>query len=414
MSQAVDSGERKQIMSNYADLKADAERLQPQLVAWRRDFHMHPELGFQEVRTAGIVADHLRDLGLEVTTGVGKTGVVAIVEGDNLPSDAPTVLLRFDMDALPIEEINDVPYKSLKPGTMHACGHDGHTAIGMGVAQVLTQHRHTLSGRVKLVFQPGEEGCGGALAMIRDGVLEAPKPSAAFGLHLWSRLPLNQIVVQSGPLWAGADKVDLVVTGRGGHGAMPHETVDAIVIASEIVLAWQTIVSRNISPMEPAVITVGSFHAGNAANVVAEHAELSCSIRSLNTATRDFLIRRMEEVAKGICSAHGATCALTVTFLVLPTINAEAGAELMHDVAEEIVGRENVTQITPMMVGEDMSEFLNRAPGCFVLVGAWDTDRPLNSPHHNPSFDFDERMLSTGVALLASTAVEYLRRADDC
>lgn len=394
-------------MSLLAHFKHDAAALQPQLVAWRRDFHAHPELGLQEVRTAGIVADHLRGLGLELTTGVGKTGVVALVEPDNLPADAPTVMLRFDMDALPIEEENDVPYRSQTPGVMHACGHDGHTAIGMGVAQVLTQHRHELAGRVKLVFQPAEEGLGGALAMIADGVLAAPTPTAAFGLHLWSRLPLNQVVVQSGPLMAGADKVSLTVEGVGGHGAMPHETVDAIVVASQIVLAWQTIVARSVDPNSPAVITVGAFHAGSASNVIAGRAELGCSIRFFDLATRDLLVRRMGEVADGVCAAHGAHCKLTHTAGVLPTINSEAGADLMRAVAAEIVAPEQIVTMPPAMVGEDMSEFLARAPGCYLLVGANDPDGPLNSPHHSPTFDFDERMLSTGVALLASAAARY-------
>ena len=241
-------------MRSIDSFKRAAEALQPQLVAWRRDFHRHPELGFEEVRTAGIVADHLRRLGLEVSTGVGKTGVVAVIEPDRVPDTAPTVMLRFDMDALPIREANNVPYRSTVDGIMHACGHDGHTAIGMGVAQVLTNYRNDLPGRVKLVFQPAEEGLGGALAMIADGALESPKPAASFGLHLWSRIPLDQVIVQEGPLMAGADKIQLVVHGVGGHGAMPHETVDAVVVASEIVLAWQTVVSRAVNPTTPAVV----------------------------------------------------------------------------------------------------------------------------------------------------------------
>ena len=397
-------------MQQIDSFKRAADALQPKLVAWRRDFHMHPELGFEEVRTAGIVADHLRGLGLEVSTGVGKTGVVAMVEPDAVAENAPTVMLRFDMDALPILEANDVTYRSTVDGVMHACGHDGHTAVGMGVAQVLTGIRNDLPGRVKLVFQPAEEGLGGAQAMIADGVLEGPKPAAAFGLHLWSRMPLDQIVVQEGPLMAGADKIHLVVHGVGGHGAMPHETVDAVVVASEIVLAWQTIVSRTVSPTEPAVVTVGSFHAGSAANVIAGRAELSGSIRSFSTETRDLLVRRLREIAEGICAAHNARCEFTFTAGVLPTINSAAGAALMRDVAASLVGAEQVGTMTPAMVGEDMSEFLMRAPGCYVLVGANDPDGPLNSPHHSPTFDFDERMLSTGVALLAATAVQYLQR----
>lgn len=392
----------------YRQLKADAATLAPQLVTWRRDFHMHPEMGFQEVRTAGIVAEHLRNLGLEVSTGIGKTGVVALVEADGTPLDAPTVMLRFDMDALPIHEQTNLPFRSQNQGVMHACGHDGHTAIGMGVAQLLTQYRQALPGRVKLVFQPAEEALGGALAMINDGVLNDPKPAAAFGLHLWSRLPLNHVVVQSGPLWAAADGFDLVVHGKGGHGAMPHETVDAIYIASEIVVALQSIVARNLSPSDTGVISVGTFASGMASNVIASEATLTGTVRSFVPEVRALLFRRIEEVAKGICQAHGATCSFTPRWGCPATINSEAGTVVMQRVATNVVGPEQVIQIPPMMVGEDMAEFLNRAPGCFVLVGAADPAGPELSPHHNPTFDFDERMLPTGVALLAGAALTYL------
>lgn len=393
----------------YTQLKADATALAPQLVTWRRDFHMHPEMGFQEVRTAGIVAEHLRNLGLEVSTGIGKTGVVALVEADGTPLDAPTVMLRFDMDALPILEQTNLPFRSQNEGVMHACGHDGHTAIGMGVAQLLTKYRQALPGRVKLVFQPAEEALGGALAMINDGVLNNPKPAAAFGLHLWSRLPLNHVVVQSGPIWAAADGFDLVVHGKGGHGAMPHETVDAIYIASAIVVALQSIVARNLSPVDTGVISVGTFASGMASNVIANEATLTGTVRSFTPEVRSLLFRRIEEVAQGICQAHGATCSFTARWGCPATINSETGTAVMQRVASTVVGPEQVIQIPPMMVGEDMSEFLNRAPGCFVLVGAADPAGPELSPHHNPTFDFDERMLPTGVALLAGAAVAYLQ-----
>lgn len=379
-----------------------------QLVAWRRDFHIHPELGYQEVRTAGIVADHLRALGLEVSTGIGQTGVVALVEGDQTPADAPTVMLRFDMDALPIHEANDVPYRSQNAGVMHACGHDGHTAIGMGVAQLLVARRNELGGRVKLVFQPAEEGLGGALAMINDGVLLDPKPAAAFGLHLWSRLPLNQVIVQPGPIWAAADSFTIAVQGRGGHGAMPHETIDATLVASEIVMALQSIVARNVNPTDTGVVSVGTFQSGNAANVISGAARLTGTVRSFVPAVRTLLFRRIEEIAKGICQAHGATCDVEARLGCPATVNSEAGAALMNQVATSVVGSQQVAQIPPMMVGEDMAEFLNRAPGCFVLIGAADPAGPELSPHHNATFDFDERMLPTGVALLAGAAVAYL------
>lgn len=395
-------------MNLLQTIHQDAQAAFDQLVAWRRDFHQHPELGFQETRTASIVADHLRGLGLEVSTGVGKTGVVAVVEGDHLPEDAPTVLVRFDMDALPIHEETNLPFASQTPGVMHACGHDGHTAIGMGVAQLLVKHRQHLNGRVKLVFQPAEEGLGGAAAMVRDGVMENPTPSAAFGLHLWSRLPLNQVIVQQGPLWANAGIFELTVQGSGGHGAMPHETVDATVVAAQIVLAWQTIVSRNLDPAQSAVLTVGTFHSGDAANVISGEAAITGTIRSFDPAVDQLIKRRMQEIAEGICQAAGASCELRFPMSIPAVINSPEGAALMSQVAKEIVGDEQIAQITPMMVGEDVSEFLQRAPGCFILVGAAKPGDESPSPHHNPTFDFDERMLPTGVALLAGAALQYL------
>ena len=395
-------------MDPLATLHEESQALAAQLIAWRRDFHRHPELGFHEVRTAGIVADHLRGLGLEVSTGIAATGVVAVVEGDHAPDDAPTVLLRFDMDALPIREQTGLSFASQHDGVMHACGHDGHTAIGMGVAQLLVRRKAALPGRVKLVFQPAEEGLGGAAAMVRAGVMDAPTPSAAFGLHLWNRLPLNQAVVQAGPLWASAGIFELTVTGQGGHGALPHETIDATLIASQIVVAWQSIVSRNIDPAQTAVLSVGTFHSGDLYNVISAQAKLSGTIRTFAPAIEAQLKQRMVEVAEGVCAAFGATCTLMWPMSIPATINSAAGAALMQEVATAIVGPAQVAQITPMMVGEDMSEFLNRAPGCFILVGAASPDQPLPSPHHSPTFDFDERMLPTGVALLAGAALCYL------
>ena len=395
-------------MTLIQTIKADADALAEQLVAWRRDFHQHPELGFTETRTAGIVAEHLHQLGLETSTGVGGTGVVALVEPDDLPGDAPTVMLRFDMDALPIAEQSDAPYRSQNPGIMHACGHDGHTAIGLGVAQLLAKHRNHLGGRVKLVFQPAEEGLGGALAMIDDGVMTDPAPAAAFALHLWSRLPLNHVVVQEGPIWASAGKFTLTVHGKGGHGAVPHETVDATLVAAQILVSWQSIVSRNVSPTETAVISVGILQSGDASNIISSRAEMAGTYRVFNEETRTLLLARMETMATNICTAYGATCEFAHVGYVPATVNDAAGTAVMQRVAEQIVPPEQVIQIPPMMVGEDMAEFLNRAPGALILVGAAHDDGALHSPHHSPTFDFNERMLPTGVALLAGAAVDYL------
>ncbi len=394
-------------MTIYTKLRRDADALYEQLVAWRRDFHQHPEVGFTETRTAGIVAEHLQTLGLETSTGVGQTGVVAVIEPDGAADDSATVLLRFDMDALPIHETTEVDYRSQTDGAMHACGHDGHTAIGMGVAKLLTDHRNELGGRVKLVFQPAEEGLGGAKAMVAAGVLENPKPDAAFALHLWNQLPLNQVIVQSGPIWASAGMFRLVVHGRGGHGAMPHETIDATVVASQIVVNWQTVVARSIDPAQTAVVTVGSFQSGSKNNIISEQAELLGTIRSFDDEVRETIQTRMREIAAGICAAYGATFELDFPFSTLVTSNSEAETAVVQRAAEQMFPSQ-IGQVKPMMVGEDMSEFLTRVPGCFVLVGAGGENGERYAPHHNPAFDFNERMMPTGVALLAGAAVEYL------
>ncbi len=389
-------------------IQREADELLSKLVEWRRDFHRHPELGFEEIRTAGIVTAHLQGLGLEVSSGVGKTGVVALVEPDDLTADSETVLLRFDMDALPIQEDTGLPFASEAPGVMHACGHDGHTAIGMGVAQLLARHRNELPGRVKLVFQPAEEGLGGALAMISDGALDAPRPATAYGLHLWSRLPFKEVVVQPGPLWAAADQFSLMIQGKGGHGATPHDTIDATLVACQVVVALQSIVSRNTDPADTAVVSVGAFHSGTVGNIISERAVLEGTVRSFEPAVRSLLHRRIDEICAGVCQALGATYEFSMRSCVPPTSNSVAGAQLMEQVASAVVGAQNVTQIPPMMVGEDMAEFLNRAPGCFVLVGAASPEDGIFSPHHSPTFNFEERVLPTGVALLTEAAFAQL------
>jgi amidohydrolase len=246
--------------------------------------------------------------------------------------------------------------------------------------------------------------------MINDGVLRDPVPSAAFGMHLWTGLPLNQVIVQPGPLWANADMFRLTVRGRGGHGAMPHETVDATLVASQIVVAWQSIVARNVNPQDTAVVTVGSLQSGHASNIISERAELIGTIRSFSAEVQRLLLRRLEDLSTAIATGFGATADFRYLGGCPATVSSEEGAALMDQVAEQIVGREQIAQIAPMMVGEDMSEFLNRAPGCFILVGASDMAVKQHSPHHNPTFDFDERMLPTGVALMAGAAIQYLQQ----
>lgn len=387
------------------DYYALAQQLGSDIITWRRDFHQHPELGFQEFRTAGLVAEHLQRLGIETSTGIGKTGVVGIIEGAR---PGPTVLLRFDMDALPVTEETGLPYASQNPGLMHACGHDGHTAIGMGVAQMLVQTREQWPGRVKLLFQPAEEGLGGAAATVRDGVLENPKPDAAFALHLWNQFPLGQLVVQAGPLMAAADRFEITIIGRGGHGAVPEDTIDAVLVGAEVVNALQAIISRNVSPHETAVLTIGSFRAGNAFNVIAERAEMAGTIRTFDPAVRELIIRRMREVLTGVTQAHGASFVFDLKDdeYTPAVINDARMAEIARKAARQVLPEEQITQIRPLMVSEDMSEILNRVPGCYVLLGA-EPDSGARGPHHNPKFDINENALPLAAAIMASIATTY-------
>ena len=385
---------------------AEALALSEQLTAWRRDFHRHPELAFQEHRTAAVVAQHLSHLGLEVQTGVGKTGVVGLIEG---AADGPTVLLRFDMDALPIHEETGLPFASETPGKMHACGHDGHSAIGLGVATLLASHHRNLAGRIKLVFQPAEEIANGARAMIDAGVLRDPAPDIAFGLHLWSLIPVGQAIVKAGPLWASSDRLDIEIVGRGSHGAMPHQGVDSIAVAAYAITQLQTVISRSRDPLQPAVLSIGTIAGGSAFNILAERVHLTGTLRTFDETVRAGIVERMHAVLGGVCAAHGAQYELRLSDYTPPVVNDPDAAAHLRLAAEAVLGDQAVADGPMMMVAEDVAEFLGRLPGCFFVLGA-KPGGAAAEPHHSPRFDVDERALPLGVAILAEAAVGYLGR----
>lgn len=390
------------------ELQERAERL----IAFRRDLHQHPEPGFREVRTSGLVAERLRAAGLGVRTGIAETGLLA----RSAASRSRTILFRADMDALPLQEETGVPYASVHPGLMHACGHDGHTAMLAEVAELLQQNGAPVlpAGRavtpevdVAFVFQPAEEGPGGAKPMIEAGVLTESGAEAVFGLHLWSQLPAGHIAVTAGPAMASADEFELVIEGRGGHGAFPHETIDAVVAGSHVVTALQTLVSRNTDPLQTAVVSVGSFQAGSNFNIIAERAVLKGTIRTFDTAVRDLLVRRLEEVATGVARSLGATCHFRFQPHYPPTVNDLRMAEFAATLAGEMVGPRNVVRDLTMMGAEDFSFFLRERPGCFIFVGAGNKERGLVHPHHSPKFDVDEVALGIGCELLLRIAERY-------
>jgi amidohydrolase len=391
------------------DFLSEATELGQQLINWRRDLHQHPELGFREVRTAAIIAEHLKELGLEVRTGVGRTGVVALLQGSR---PGPTVMLRADMDALPIQEISDAPYASQTAGVMHACGHDGHVAVGLGVATLLARHARELPGQVLFVFQPAEEGEGGARAMVEDGALDDPRPEAAFGLHLWNQVPVGRVVAQSGPLMAAGDVIRITVNGKGGHGALPHEAVDAIAVSGQILSALQTIVSRNVNPQESAVLSIGTVHGGTAFNVIADKVELQGTIRTFSPAVRETVLARLRVLLNGVTTGLGATYELAIDSVAAAVINDAAVSEVARAAAVEVVGPTAVAWHPPLMVSEDFSEFQKLVPACYMLLGSSNPELGLDAPHHNPRFDFDERVLPVGVALLATAAARFLEERD--
>ncbi len=403
----MDEKEFKDHTKKFAtqNLKSEADLLKDQLVAWRRDFHRYPELGFQEFRTSGIVAKYLSSLGMEVQTGIGETGVVGLLEGSR---PGPVVMLRFDMDALPIQEANQTDYISQTPGVMHACGHDAHMAIGLGIAQLLTRRREELAGTIKFVFQPGEEGCGGALAMIADRVLENPKPDVALGLHVWNDQPLGLLAAGNGGVMAAADIFTIKVQGKGGHGAQPHLCVDAVLIASQIVVALQSVVARNVNPRQTAVVSVGSIHAGTAFNIMADTAEMTGTIRTFDATTHADIVHRLTELVENTAQALGGSATIEIKAISPTTVNDAETAQLARETAITVLGAEHVTADQFTMTAEDMSEFLSRVPGCFFFIGSANAEKGLNAPHHNPRFDIDEDVLPMGVAVLASIALRYL------
>ncbi len=388
-----------------ADFYTEARELQERLVAWRRDFHAHPELGFQEQRTAAIVAQHLRELGYQVQTGIAHTGVIGILEGQR---PGPVVMLRFDMDALPITEENTNDYASQNPGVMHACGHDGHIAIGLGVATLMAARRSEMAGTLKLVFQPGEEGMNGADLMVKEGALENPRPDLFLAAHLWNEKPVGTVDVSPGAIMAAADKWTCTVRGRGGHGALPHQTVDPIVATAQIITTLQTVVSRNVSPLETAVVTVGTVHGGDAFNIIPAQVNLTGTIRTYNPDVRETVLRRVREVVEGVAMACGATAELEVTPLTPAVINDAQVAQVVRAAAEAVFGPENVSTGERTMGSEDAAYFMRQVPGCYFFLGSANAQKGLNAPHHNPAFDFDEDALLLGVAIMMEVLAHYL------
>lgn len=390
---------------NLEAVRLEIRALQPQLIQWRRQIHQYPELAFAEHLTSAFVAQKLTEWGIPHQAGIAQTGIVATLTGQ---TPGPVLAIRADLDALPIQELNPVPYRSQHPGKMHACGHDGHTAIALGTAYYLAKHPQNFAGEVKIIFQPAEEGPGGAQPMIAAGVLQNPNVDALIGLHLWNNLPIGQIAIRSGPFMAAVASFELVILGKGGHGAMPHQTIDSVLVSAQIVNALQTIVARNINPLESAVVTIGELHAGTRHNFIADTARLSGTVRYFDPHLETYLQERITQIIAGICQMHGATYELDYWNQYPPVINDRRIAELVRSVAQEMV--ETTDHILPdyqTLAAEDVSFFLQEVPGCYFFLGSANPQRDLAYPHHHPRFDFDELVLQLGVELFVRCVEQF-------
>jgi amidohydrolase len=390
-----------------------AEALRQQLITQRRDFHMHPELSNREERTARVVAERLRALGLdEVKTGVGRHGIVALLKGSK---PGPVVAVRTDMDALPIQETIDVPYKSQNPGVKHACGHDAHMTVELGVAEVLSKMRDQISGTIKFIFQPAEEGAppgeeGGASLMIKEGALENPRPQAIFGLHTMPSIEAGQIAYHSGPAMASSDRILIAIRGKKSHGAQPQLGVDAIVVAAECISALQTIRSRRIDPLEPLVITIGTIKGGDRNNIIADEVKMEGTMRALNEDVRKRAQDMMRETLRGVTTSYGATFDLQFDGGNPSTYNEPALVEETLPIIRRLIGAQNLIAPKPFMPAEDFSFYQKVVPGFFYFLGVGNKSRGITAGWHTADFDVDEESLVVGVKVMSNVLVDYLDR----
>ncbi len=369
--------------------------LHPQLIEWRRDFHRHPELGMEEYRSAKVLATYLREWGYEVREGIASTGLIGLLRN----GEGPIVMVRADMDALPIQEANEHDYASTIPGKMHACGHDAHMAIGLGVAQWMAGHRDAWHGTLMMLFQPGEEGFNGAARMVEAGALDDPRPDYFLALHVWNDMEVGQVAAAIGPVMAAADAWTVKIVGKGGHAAAPHAAVDPIYIAALTINAFQSIISRNVDPMKTAVLTVGSMHAGTAFNIIPNEAEIKGTVRTFEEEVRTLVMERLQAVAEGTAWIMGGVATVEVAEGTPAVVNDEKVSRVVHQAVREVLGESALRTNVRTMGSEDASFFMREIPGCYFFVGS----TPVGGekiPHHHPHFDIDEEALLIGAAVM--------------
>jgi amidohydrolase len=382
------------------ELRKEVETLTNQIIAWRRDFHRHPEIAYEERRTSSVLKQFMEGLDIPVRV-MAKTGLRGLLEGQ---PGGRTVALRADIDALPLKEEGVKEYISENPKAAHACGHDGHMAILMGVIQILSQRRNDLKGNVVFLFQPSEERIpGGAKNMIDEGALEGV--DAVFGLHLWQQLPTGIVGLVKGAMMAQPDKITIRVIGKGGHGSMPHQTVDPILVASQVVVNVQSVVSRNVDPLKPIVVSFGTINGGTIYNIIPGEVTLTGTVRSFEPDVQRLAEKRLKEIAETTCQAFGAKAEFQYEYGYPPVVNDEAMVDFVEEVTGEVLGKERVKFIDPVMGGEDFAYFLQKVPGAFLFFGMGDG---MEFPHHHPAFDIDEKSLPQATLLMTCLALKYL------
>lgn len=385
------------------DILSEVKKIEKEVIDLRRKIHMYPELGFEETKTSELVYDYLKSLGIEVKR-MAKTGVVGTLKGEG----SKTIAIRADMDALPIQEENDIEYASQIPGKMHACGHDVHTAVLFGTAKILASLKDNLKGNVKFIFQPAEETTGGALPMIEEGVLEDPKVDAIIGLHVDPELQVGQIGITYGKAYASSDMFDIIVKGKSSHGAEPHKSVDSIVIAANIVNMLQTIVSRNANPLSPIVLTIGTIEGGHARNIIANKVRMSGIIRMMEEDKRDEVVEMAEKICQNVAKAMGGEVEFKRIKGYPCLVNHKEMTDLVKKAASSVLGYHNVVEVAPTMGVEDFAYFLERVPGCFYKLGCGNKEKGIDKPIHNNQFNVDEDCIKIGVAVNVATVLNYL------
>jgi len=385
-----------------------AEKINHKLVEIRNDLHQHPELSFQEVRTSAKIADILKELGIdEIHTGIAKTGVVGLLRG-GLPGK--TIALRADMDALPIQEANEVSYKSQNEGVMHACGHDVHVTSVLGAAMLLNDMKNEIKGNVKFIFQPSEEIFGGAKMMVDEGVLDSPpKVDAIIGIHVWHDVDLGMIGVRTGPAMASADRFEIVIKSPGGHGAAPHLTSDPIVAAAQIINSFQTVVSRAIDPLQPAVLSVCKINGGHAFNIIPDEVRMEGTVRTLDQSVRTRAMSKINDILDGISKVMDIECHLDYTEGCPPLVNNPEIIGIIEKSVSDVLGNGKTMKINPTMGGEDFTYFASAVPGAMLCLGIKDEASGITSPVHRSTFDVSPKALTIGAAVLAKSALTYLK-----